>query len=132
TLERSLPVTVSSAGIQAVPGLPATPRTVDAARRLGLDLAAHVSTVLEPAEIQRADMVLGLERRHVQEVVLNDRTAFPKTFTLKELVRRGTDVGPRTPDESLAEWLARAHQGRRPIDLLGVSDDDDVTDPTGS
>jgi hypothetical protein len=30
------------------------------------------------------------------------------------------------------EWLTRLNQGRRPADLLGVSDDDDVADPTGS
>ena len=70
--ERALPVTVSSAGIQAVPGMPATPPTVDAARRLGLDLARHQSTPLALDDVRRADLVLGLERRHVQEIVLLD------------------------------------------------------------
>jgi len=108
-------IDVTSAGIQAVDGMPATPPTVDAARRVGLDISAHASRPLERAEVQEADLILGLERRHVQEIV-----------------RRGQDVGPRTHDEAVADWLARLHGGRRPMDLLGASLDDDVTDPTGS
>jgi protein-tyrosine phosphatase len=129
---RTLPVDVSSAGIQAVPGMPATPPTVDAARRLGHDLGAHASTPVAADAIRSADLVLGLERRHVQEVVLLDPSSFTKTFTLKELVRRGGEVGARSPDEPPADWLARVHHGRRPMDLLGVSADDDISDPTGS
>ena len=56
-----------------------------------------------------------------------------KAYTLKELVRRGGD--DRSPLARRADrrigWRG-SHQGRRPIDLLGVSPDDDVTDPTGS
>ena len=83
-------------------------------------------------DVRRADLVLGLERRHVQEIVLLDPRAFVKAFTLKELARRGNDVGARAPDESVADWLARVHQGSPTVDLLGMSSDDDVTDPTGS
>jgi protein-tyrosine phosphatase len=127
-----LPVLVMSAGVQAIPGHPATRPTVDAARRMGLDLTRHVSTPIDPTAVRAADLVIGLERRHVQEVVLHDPAAFGKTFTLKEFVRRGSDIGPRAAGESVAEWLAGIHRGRRPTDLLGMSLDDDVTDPTGS
>jgi protein-tyrosine phosphatase len=130
--ERAIPITVASAGIQAMPGMPATPPTVDAARRLGWDLATHRSTPLAVDDVRRSDLVLGLERRHVQEIVLLDPGTFAKAYTLKELVRRGNEIGPRPPDEPIAAWLARVHQGRRPIDLIGASLDDDITDPTGS
>ena len=130
--ERELPVEVASAGVQAVSGMPATAPTVDAARRLGADLVTHRSTPLASGAVRSANLVLGLERRHVQEIVLVDPRAFVKTFTLKELVRRGGDAGARRPDESVADWLAHLHRGRRPTDLLGASTDDDVTDPTGS
>jgi hypothetical protein len=56
--------------------------------------------------------------------------AFGRAFTLKELVRRGEAHGVRRPGESQAGWLAAVHDGRRPIDLMGASDDDDVADPT--
>jgi protein-tyrosine-phosphatase len=125
-------VHVSSAGTRAVAGYPATPQTVKAARKIGLDISGHVSVPLDPRAVGDADLVIALERRHVQEIVLHDPSAFSKTYTLKELVRRGAERGGRAPDQSVAEWLAVMHQGRRPTDLLGISSDDDVTDPTGS
>jgi protein-tyrosine phosphatase len=127
-----LPIRVRSAGVSAVPGIPATPPTVDAARKLGLDLSEHASVPLDPDDIRAADLVIGLERRHVQEIVLRDSHAFVKTFTFKELARRGVALGPRAPGEPLDAWLARVHAGRRAIDLVGASADDDVADPTGS
>jgi protein-tyrosine-phosphatase len=127
-----LPVVVTSAGVSASAGMPATAPTVDAARKLGVDLSAHLSTPLVPRLVTDADLVIGLERRHVQEIVLHEPSAFPRTYTLKELVRRGTEIGGRAPGEPVANWLHRVHQGRRPTDLLGASRDDDVADPTGS
>jgi protein-tyrosine phosphatase len=130
--EAGLDVHVSSAGTRAVAGYPATPPTVEAARKVGLDLSGHVSGPLDPRAVGDADLVIALERRHVQEIVLHDPSAFSKTYTLKELVRRGTERGGRAPDQSVGEWLTVLHQGRRPTDLLGISRDDDVADPTGS
>lgn len=130
--QRDLPISVESAGIGAVPGMPATPPTVEAARKLGLDLTTHTSTPADAARAAAADLVVGLERRHVQEVVLLVPGSFGHTFTLRELARRGKEVGPRRPDESIAQWIARVHKGRRPTDMLGTSKDDDIADPTGS
>ena len=128
----TLPVEVTSAGIAAMLGVSATPPTVAAARARGFDLTDHRSTAVEYDLVRGADLVIGLERRHVQEIVVHDPDAFAKTFTLKELVRRGTDVGPRANGQPVSEWLAEVHRGRRARDLLGMSTDDDVTDPTGS
>jgi protein-tyrosine-phosphatase len=125
-------VHVSSAGTSAGAGFPATSPTVDAARKLGVDVSTHRSTPLDASAVRDADLVIALERRHVQEVVLHDPSAFSKTYTLKELVRRGAEQGARIPDQSVHEWLAMLHEGRRPTDLLGMSNDDDVADPTGS
>lgn len=127
-----VPVTVASAGVAAMPGIGATPPTVDAARRIGLDISDHAATPLAPDAVRSADLVIGLERRHVQEIVLHDPTSFPRTFTLRELVRRGSEVGPRHPDQSVGEWLTEVGVQRRPADLLGASTDDDIADPTGS
>ena len=114
--ERSLPVEVASAGVQAVSGMPATAPTVDAARRLGADLVAHRSTPLASDAVCHADLVLGLERRHVQEIVLLDPRAFVKTFTLKELVRRGGDAGPaRRTSRSPTGWRGSIVVVVRPI-----------------
>jgi len=130
--ERALPLTVESAGIGAVKGMPATPPTVEAARKVGLDLTTHSSAAVDPVVLADADLVIGLERRHVQEVVVLQPGSFSHTFTLRELARRGAEVGPRGADESIAAWAARVHAGRRPTDMLGTSKDDDIADPTGS
>jgi protein-tyrosine-phosphatase len=130
--EADLPVVVTSAGIAALPGAYATPPTVAAGRRIGLDLSGHLATSLDPSSVRDADLVIGLERRHIQEVVLHEPRAFSRSFTLKELARRGADIGPRAPGQTVGEWLADVHRGRRPTELLGASHIDDVDDPTGS
>jgi len=56
---------------------------------------------------------------------------WPRAFTLRELVRCGGPVGRRSAEETLADWLARAHRGRQRSALLGESPDDDVADPIG-
>ena len=35
------------------------------------------------------------------------------------------------PDETVEQWVARAHAGRGGTDHLGASPDDDVNDPIG-
>lgn len=123
-------VVVASAGVLARDGSPATAGTVKAARDFGIDLQGHRSQAATRDVIVGADLVLGMERMHVREVVVLDPRAFGRSFTLKEIVRRGEEHGPRGAGESQAQWLAAVHQGRRPASLLGASPDDDVADPT--
>jgi hypothetical protein len=72
-----------------------------------------------------------MAREHVREAVLLHPDAWPRSFTLKELVRRGEEAGPRSADQPLVEWLDKVQAGRSRSDLLGVSVDDDVADPIG-
>ena len=122
-------LTVESAGLGAS-GYRATSPTVDAARALGLDLTEHRSRQLDAAAVRDAELIVGMERQHVREAVVLDQRAWSRAFTLKELLRRAAEVGPRAPDESLDQWLHRVGEGRRPTDLLGQSREDDVADPT--
>lgn len=122
-------IVVESAGLGA-DGYRATPPTIDAGAVLGLDLSTHRSRRIEAPLVARAELVVGMERRHVREVVVLEQRSFPRTFTLKELVRRGSEIGARSSDDSLAAWLDRVNVGRRPTDLLGSSRDDDIADPT--
>jgi protein-tyrosine phosphatase len=130
---RGTPVEISSAGL--LPGgPPMPPETQDALNALGYGgpgLASHRSRRLTGTEVTNADLVLGLARNHVREVVVRMPETWTKTFTLKELVRRGQSVGPRRADEELPAWLARASQDRSRQDLLGSSNLDDVADPIG-
>jgi protein-tyrosine-phosphatase len=113
------------------PDIPATPEAVQTMADRGLDLTAHRSRRLDRRTVEGADLVLAMAREHLREVVVAAPDAFHRTFTLKELVRRGEAAAGRGPSEDLRTYLARVGFGRRPADLLGGSGEDDVADPIG-
>ena len=121
---------VASAGLLRA-GLPAQAHGVDVARGLGLDMSAHRSRSMTRDVLAEAELIVGMAREHVREAVVLDPTLWLRTFTLKELVRRGEAAGPRVAGEPLAAWLARVGPGRRVSDLAGASNADDGEDPLG-
>ena len=125
-----VPATVASAGLLES-GLAPPPEVVAALARYGLDIGGHRSRHLDTADVLAADLVVGMARSHVREATILAPAAWPRTFTLKELIRRGSAVGPRKSGERLARWLARVGEGRAQSDLLGDADLDDVPDPMG-
>jgi len=128
--EAGVKAVVSSAGI-LFDGRPATDHGVAVMADRGLDTSAHRSRRLRPEMISGADLIIGMARSHVQETVALAPDSLRRAFTLKELVRRGEERGGRAPGEALPDWLARLSAGRRPADLLGDSEADDVADPIG-
>ncbi len=128
--ERGIPAEVSSTGLVAA-GRAVPADALAAARRFGVDLDAHRSRVLDRDQLDRADLVLTMEQAHVREVAVLDREHFGRTFTLREIVRRGGEVGPRKDGETVEGWLERVAIGRRVRDVLGVGTGDDVADPYG-
>ena len=125
-----VPARVRSAGLLES-GNPASASGVEILAGRGLDIAGHRSTTMSAAILGEADLLLGMARQHVREAVVLAPDVWPRTFTLKELVRRGTAIGPRKDGESVEAWLARAHMGRTPSSLTGASSDDDIDDPIG-
>jgi protein-tyrosine-phosphatase len=97
----------------------------------GVDIRHHLSRRLDPRIARVTPLVVGLARRHVREAVVTYGAAIERTFTLKELVRRGEKVGRRRADETVSVWLARVGTGRQVSDLIGDDPDDDVDDPIG-
>ncbi len=94
-------------------------------------MSAHRSQSMTAELLRGADLVIAMAREHLREAVVLVPQAWPRTFTLKELVRRGEQVGPRQPGESLEDWLGKVHAGRSTADLMGSSRDDDIADPIG-
>ncbi len=121
---------VASAGLLR-PGQPASEHGVEILRARGLDMSAHRSRAMTRELLSSTDLVLAMAREHVREAVVLDPALWPRTFTLKELVRRGEAAGPRRPEEPLDAWLRRVGEGRRVAELTGSSPLDDVEDPYG-
>jgi protein-tyrosine phosphatase len=112
-------------------GRPATRSGIAVMANRGFDMSAHRSRRLRPELVATADVIVGMARDHVREVVTAQPDAWPRTFTLKEIVRLGEERGPRGPGQPMGDWLATLHSGRRAADLLGDSEADDVADPMG-
>jgi protein-tyrosine phosphatase len=123
-------IVVSSAGTLDLDE-PSPEEVIVAAAELGAQISGHSSHHFTAEDLNAADLIIGMAREHVREVVLAKPAVFPRTFTLPELVRRGHAVGRRGRPEILSDWLARVHEGRRHADLLGRSDEDDIPDPMG-
>jgi protein-tyrosine phosphatase len=127
---RGVDAAVSSAGLFRG-GVPASPGSIRAMARRGLDIDGHRSRTVSGELLGAADLVLGMARLHVREAVVAVPEVWPRAFTLKELVRRGSATGPRSPGQPLDAWLADVHEGRRRSELIGDDPADDVADPVG-
>jgi low molecular weight protein-tyrosine phosphatase len=125
-----LGVPVSSAGMLAG-GSPALPEVVSVLGARGLDVSGHRSRTVQPADLAGAGLVLAMARENLRHAVVVAPEAWPRAFTLKELIRRAEGAGPRLAGEPLAAWLSRVHAGRDRMSLLGGAGEDDVADPAG-
>src|ERR1700733_3981019 len=112
-------------------GDPPLSEVISVMARYGIDITGHRSRVACAADLARASLVLAMARNHLRYAVVTEPEAWPRAFTLKELIRRGERVGPRSPGEPFSGWLSRVHAGRERTALLGDSADDDVPDPAG-
>jgi len=130
---RRTPAEIGSAGL--LPGgRPLPAETRETLGSLGFDAAAidaFRTREIGLSSVQRADLVLGLAREHVRQVVVLMPQAWERTFTFRELIRRGEALGPRRGGEPIATWLDRIGEGRQRSSLLGSSVEDDVLDPIG-
>lgn len=128
------PVEVSSAGLHAgeIAGSgEVPPEVVEVMAAYGIDMTGHRSREVTRAMLTDADLIIGMSRRHVQEIVLLDPPSWPKAFMLKEVVRRGDITGPRRPDQGVRSWIDVAHGDRTRASLAHRSATDEVPDPYG-
>lgn len=127
-------IDVSSAGVIARDGHPATEEAVEAAWEREVDVSSHRARRLHPNMVEGADLALGMAEEHAEEMRRMVPGAFTRTFTLKELLSLLKDLPP--PDgrdqldlEPLRDRVREAHELRQ---RRGVpSMDLDVSDPLG-
>ena len=123
-------VAVASAGLLDG-GRPPPPEVVSVMAVRGIDVTGHRSRTVSADDLAAADLILGLAREHVRHAAVLLPEAWPRAFTIRELLRRGRQAGPRAPGEPMGHWLTRAADGRRRAHLVGRSRVDDIADPTG-
>lgn len=121
-------VVTSAGSLEA--GIPAVDNAIAVMGDRGLDITSHVSTQLSLELLSSIDLILTMERAHVRDVAVRSRDALPKTFTIKEFVRRAQDTR-RFPGEPVSEWITRLSSSRSNSELLGTSYEDDIADPIG-
>ena len=73
-----------SAGLGAMDGQPPTAHSVEAMRRLGVDIAGQRSRMLTAELVRQADYIFGMTHNHVETVALLYPAAAEKTFLLRE------------------------------------------------
>jgi protein-tyrosine phosphatase len=128
--ERGIDVRVGSAGLLSG-GSPPTEPAIEAMAKVGLDISGHVSRQVSPWLIDETDLVITMTRQHLIELTLMAPEAWPRMFQIRELVRRAESVGPRGPEEPLADWLAAVGEDRTRSGILATSLSDDIADPVG-
>jgi len=80
---------VSSAGVAAFPGAPASPETLDILREEGVDLADHASQPLTEQLVMWADVILAMTSRHHSAVT----GAFPlSACKVEQICVEGYDI----------------------------------------
>ena len=76
-----------------------------------------------------ADLVLTMTRDLLRTMVLSAPSIWPRSFTLLELVRRGTSSTPPEEGESVTTWVDRVHRSRDRAELTSLDPVDDLRDP---
>src|SRR5437867_6355873 len=85
-------VSVSSAGTLGIEGSPADAGAVALALERGFDIRRHRSRGIDPRELSRADLIVVMERRHLEEI----EEAGPSAATRVRMIREFETAEPRT------------------------------------
>lgn len=72
-------VRVSSAGVFASPGAPASAGAQEAVTRAGMDLSGHRSRQVSPMLLDECDLVLTMTRSHLESLAMMDPLELPAT-----------------------------------------------------
>ncbi len=83
---------ISSAGVSANAGEPASKNAIAAAALLGLDLSEHKARQLTAKMIEEADIVLTMTQGHKHVIASSMEKLATPVFTLAEYANMGKDV----------------------------------------
>ncbi len=126
-------VAVLSAGTHGLVGWGMDEPSASVLRELGGDGGGHQAQRLGPELIAAADLILTAETEHRAAVVRIDASAAPRTFTMREFGRLGTELGPvpQPTGAALRERVALVDRHRAAEAPAGPMRDD-IGDPYGA
>ena len=127
---REMDVDVVSAGFLDG-GVPAQPHVVSVMAAVGLDVSTHMSSSVNEELAATADLIVGMTRQHVVDLVAAAPEIWPRAFTAAEIVRRAQAGEPRKDTETIRAFAERLSTDRSRADLLAERLADDVPDPIG-
>lgn len=85
-------ISVSSCGISAVSGFPATHHALEVMRIHGYDIVDHRSRSVADCDLLNMDLILCMERHHQREIQRRHGAAADRTFLLTEYCGRKGDI----------------------------------------
>lgn len=104
-------ISVSSAGISALPGGSANEKAVAALEEKGIDIRGHKSRQLSEDNIMKMDLILTMTSAHkklIESFFVNDLEDRPKIFTLKEFA--GKISGGKVPKDDIKDPFGRDYK----------------------
>ena len=107
------------------------PEVVTVMAELGIDLSRHRSTQVSPELVAASDVVVAMARRHAARSCSSTPSRSAGRSRSRSSCVGETGWAGALPEETLDAWLGRLHDGRQRTDLVGRSDEDDVSDPLG-
>lgn len=122
-------VAVTSAGMEVLDGQFAPEDFIEIALVRGIDLRAHRPVALTSERALESDLVLTMTRDLLRAMVVATPGVWPRSFTILELVRRGSTTTPPQHGEALQAWISRVHASRDRTEMLRSAPDDDLRDP---
>jgi protein-tyrosine-phosphatase len=123
--EAGVPLRIATAGTHALDGQPVSMRTRAALALVdptgAVTVSRHRSRHLDPADLARADLVIGMEADHVRYIRRHHGDAAGRTTTMRAICR---SLSPGPAD-------LRMRIAALELATVELSDDQDVADPAG-
>jgi len=84
--KNNLKVEVKSAGLSVFPGDMASGNSIEAMKKIGIDISNHSSTQINEDLVNEADLILTMSKSHKDYLLSRFRNAEGKVYTLLEYV----------------------------------------------
>lgn len=138
--EKGIALTVRSAGISTIDGLPVSAQSMDVLKRRGIDYEGTSAAVSAEA-LQWADLILTMTSGHKREVIRRHPDVIDKVYTLKEYAYLDDELKTKLQElETLYSELQMQlalgqtvdeNKRKRAHELEQLVPDFDIADPFG-